>query len=257
MKAADARGTTSKHAGSRKHSSRKHTPTKTETATVRIGGVKVTVKATMPVHAKARGLARAPVMDQEGAQQDLLRLWPAPGGEAEPRQPPGAPPCLDTRPLDDVACCSALALATSLRLAGRTVGADDVMALYELTAADDDAGATILATLEAAAEHGLGNLRPTGFRELAGVGAQSRLVLKPRPAAETQTRQLTARPLGMQLSASAGPQPPASPALILGLDLPGPHAVLAVGDTWWSWGRPWHRSAFPHAVIEETWAVTW
>ena len=45
--------------------------------------------------------------------------------------------------------------------------------------------------------------------------------------------------------------------LILGVDLPGPHAVLADGGWWWSWGEPYDPAAFPDAVIEEAWAVTW
>ncbi len=45
--------------------------------------------------------------------------------------------------------------------------------------------------------------------------------------------------------------------LILGMDLPGPHAVLDVGGWWWSWGEPYDPAAFPGAVVEEAWEVTW
>lgn len=48
-----------------------------------------------------------------------------------------------------------------------------------------------------------------------------------------------------------------SPGLILGIDLPGPHAVLTVPGGWWSWGDLYHPAVFPDAVIEEAWAVTW
>jgi hypothetical protein len=45
--------------------------------------------------------------------------------------------------------------------------------------------------------------------------------------------------------------------LILGLELPGPHAVLAETGRWWSWGQPWPPAAFHRAVVEEAWAVVW
>jgi len=50
----------------------------------------------------------------------------------------------------DVASCSAEALAASLRFTGAPVSDEDVLALYWRTAADPDAGATLLATLKAA-----------------------------------------------------------------------------------------------------------
>jgi hypothetical protein len=122
-----------------------------------------------------------------------------------------------------VACCAAEAVAASLRLTGRPVSDADVLALYELTAGDWDAGATILATLEAAAEHGLAGVRPTRW-----------LTPSPAPPLLGQT------------------------PLILGLDLPeGPHAVCDDGTGWWSWGQRWTAADFPDAVIGEAWAVTW
>jgi hypothetical protein len=42
--------------------------------------------------------------------------------------------------------------------------------------------------------------------------------------------------------------------LILGVDRPGPHAVLATADGWWSWGELY--SPWP-AAIEAAWAVSW
>jgi hypothetical protein len=45
-----------------------------------------------------------------------------------------------------------------------------------------------------------------------------------------------------------------SHALILGVNVPGPHCVLATPGGWWSWGRLW--DPWPCA-IEEAWAVTW
>jgi hypothetical protein len=118
---------------------------------------------------------------------------------------------------EGVACCSAEALAASLRLAGHAVTDADVLALYWHTARDEDAGAPILATLEAAGEYGLAGVRPVSFR-----------------VAE-----------------------PGDWGLILGLTLPAPHAVLDTGAGWMSWGEPWPAWAFPDAAIEEAWEVTW
>lgn len=45
-------------------------------------------------------------------------------------------------------------------------------------------------------------------------------------------------------------------ALILGVDLPGPHAVTVATDGCWvSWGEHYDPADFPDAVIEEAWAV--
>jgi hypothetical protein len=132
---------------------------------------------------------------------------------------------------DGVACCAAEAVAASLRLAGRPVSDADVLALYRRTADDPDTGATILATLEAACEFGLAGVRPTGFE----MGA---------PALE---RGFSAR------STTA----PGLQSLILGVDLPGPHAVLDDGVAWWSWGELYDPACWPDAVIEEAWTLTW
>ena len=45
--------------------------------------------------------------------------------------------------------------------------------------------------------------------------------------------------------------------LVLGVDLPGPHAVYATADGWWSWGQLWQPSGFPDVIIEEAWTVNW
>jgi hypothetical protein len=134
---------------------------------------------------------------------------------------------------DAVACCAAEALAASLRLAGHAVSDKDVLALYWHTASDPDAGATVLATLEAAWRFGLGGVRPV-FREVM-------------PSDNPGLAQ--APPEDGLRATRAG--------LILGVDLPGPHAVLADAGRWWSWGEPWCPCEFPDAVIEEAWAVSW
>lgn len=123
-----------------------------------------------------------------------------------------------------VACCSAEALAASLRLAGHAVSDADVLALYWHTARDEHAGASILATLEAAAEFGLAGVRPVSW-------GQKPLYFSGNPAPMYQ--------------------------LILGLALPAPHAVLDTGAEWITWGERWPAWAFPDAVIEEAWTIRW
>lgn len=196
MKKTAAGGKTRKHAGTSKH---RHT-VKHHAAHTRARatahGHKVHTKATHPHHAKARGLA--------------------PGGM--------------------LACCAAEAVAMSLRLAGGSVSAADVEALFWLAGGDEDDGAPILAALEAASAFGLGGFRPVSFEEVMPRGHDRRSRLQPStPDLLRETR--------------AG--------LILGADLPGPHALFDDGRFWWSWGKRCDPADFPGAVIEEAWAVTW
>jgi hypothetical protein len=49
-----------------------------------------------------------------------------------------------------------------------------------------------------------------------------------------------------------------SHALILGVDLPGPHALTVAPDgTWWSWGEPFRPQDWPEMAVEEAWIVGW
>ena len=160
-----------------------------------------------------------------------------PGGVMMPV--PAARPAAVRKPVrrklalgEAVACCAAEALAASLRLTGRRVSDADVLALYERTADGPDVGASILATLEAAAEYGLAGVHLIDFREVM-----------PHDPDWYQ------RSLPSLCETRAG--------LILGADLPGPHALLDDGRCWWSWGEPHDPAAFPYAVIEEAWAVAW
>ena len=134
---------------------------------------------------------------------------------------------------ESVACCAAEALAASLRLTGVPVSDSDVLAIYWHTASDADAGATILATLEAACRFGVAGIRPVSFREV---------MLNALP--ECGRRELP------QLHETRA-------GLILGGDLPGPHALYDDGTAWWSWGEPYDRATWPDAVIEEAWEVRW
>lgn len=123
----------------------------------------------------------------------------------------------------DVNCCAAQALAASLRLAlGVAVHEEDVLTLYWRTAADPDEGASILDTLRAAHECGIGGHFPAGWRPARGLDLER--------------------------------------SVLLDLDLtPVPHVVAAAPDaTWWSWGEPYSPDDFAaDAVIAEAWAVSW
>lgn len=128
----------------------------------------------------------------------------------------------------DVACCAAEALAASLRLAGGSVSDSDVLALHWLAGGSADAGVPILAALEAASEFGLGGVRPHWHTEGRAIHTDSQSAVMARPG------------------------------LILGVELPGPHAVTVGPDgAWWSWGEPYDPAEFPDAVVEEAWAITW
>jgi len=165
-------------------------------------------------------------------------------------------------PDGDVALCSARAVAESLRIAlGRPVSDEDVLTLYWHTADSPDAGASILATLEAASEFGLAGVR------LAGVGAWRRLVLKPQPDSGPPDGVplpgeglacLCQHVKGLALVPGCGLPPACQASIVLGVELPGSHAVtLGPDGAWWSWGEPHDPADFPGAVVEEAWEVTW
>lgn len=191
MKAAHAKGHTLKHSRAKKtkHSSTtKHHPVH-HAKTATKHVHHVTAKAKHATHAKARGFSLA---------------------------------------TGDVACCTAEALATSLRCQGLSVPDYAVLDLFRLAGGDEDAGAPILTLLETASESGLAGIRLARF-EVADHGEV----------------------------ACAGLALPDHRSLILGVDLPGPHAVLATPEGWWSWGGLWCPCEFPGAVIEEAWAIEW
>ena len=212
MKLTIVRGSTAKHSATRKHASHrrgsKHAPAKQHLGPPAAGMNPIHAVAKHPKHPKPRRLT----------------------------------------PDGDVALCSARAVAESLRLAlGVIASDDDVLELYFRTADDPDEGASILATLHAAATYGLAGAR------LASYGSAGR-------DSNPQT------PISCLRDAGIGPaarrlipvRPPALPGLILGTELPGPHAVTVAPDGCWvSWGQHYDPRAFPGAVIEEAWSVRW
>jgi hypothetical protein len=146
-----------------------------------------------------------------------------------------------------VACCSAEALAASLRLAGQLVSDEDVLALYWRTAASDSSGATILDTLDAAAEYGLGGVRLASFGPLDLVEPPLRggIHLR-RPERIWDDRDLHLRPVH-------------AVSVVIGLELSGgPHALaLDPCGAVWSWGELWTLDQLQAGPAEEAWAVTW
>lgn len=118
-----------------------------------------------------------------------------------------------------VACCSAESLAASARLAGFTVTDADVLALWQASGGDADAGASILATIEAACRFGLAGIRPVSFAP----------VVFPR----------------------AGD--------LLGVTLPrGPHSLtLDASGAVWSWGGLAGLGDLEAGGIEEAWVIAW
>ena len=163
---------------------------------------------------------------------------------------------------EGVACCVAEALAASLRLAGGAVSDSDVLALHYLAGGSENGGVAILDALEAASASGLAGARPAGD-EIA-LASRERFE---RPWAARECPCTRTSDYGADSHTPTWENPlwplrvpsgPAKSSLVLGVTLPGgPHAVLADGDTWWSWGEPYPRSAFSGAVIEEAWAVQW
>ena len=136
--------------------------------------------------------------------------------------------------------CSFEALAMSLRLAGAAVSDDDMLGLWHLAGERE---VSIAEALAAAARFGLAGFRPQWFeiqRDLdVGKRRDALLGFWGDPPV---------------IRESADVDPAYIHALILGVDLPGPHAVLATPDGWWSWGQlwsPWTRA------VSEAWAVSW
>lgn len=140
----------------------------------------------------------------------------------------------------EVACCPAEAVAMAARLAGWAVTPEDVLDLYARCADGPDSGFTIAAALTAGSPFGIADFDYVNPEEVMPVDRCSRMQ--------------------SEYDLHSGPEPlvTARAGLILGVDLPGPHAVTVAPDgTWWSWGEPFDPSGWPDLVVEEAWAVTW
>lgn len=187
-------GQTAKHAGSDKHhakskkhvKSKKHHPVKTDPAAAK----KAAAKKAAAAHVHT--VAKHPT-------------------HAKPGQKAGWSPNLD------VACCSAEALAASLRLTGHAVSDRDVLDLYWRTADHPDAGASLWDTIEAAAAFGLAGVR----------------LADARPA----------RVLG--------------DGVVLGAELEQRHAMTVDGHGVWTWGLWRPVACGLLASADEAWVITW
>jgi hypothetical protein len=146
------------------------------------------------------------------------------------------------RPSDLLPSCAAEAVAMSLRLAGQRVSDDEVAGLHWLAGGDARQPVSIAGALAAAARSGLAGCCPLLLGEfpphvldVPGAGIdQAGLRCRVGDYRQDDCRVSSAH------------------ALILGVDRPGPHCVLATPAGWWSWGRLY--SPWPCA-IEEVWGV--
>lgn len=150
---------------------------------------------------------------------------------------------------DGVACCSAEALAASLRLVGWPVSDEDVLELYSYTASGPDEGASILATLRAAREFGLAG------KQLVQFGAPSSLDCIDPPLAggfELGCPEWIWHDGDLDLG-------PVRHGLIVGVTLPGgPHALtLDPSGFVWSWGELYDPGQLRPGPLEEAWLVDW
>jgi hypothetical protein len=179
--------------------------------------------------------------------------------------------------------CSAAAVARSLILAGGSVSAADVLGLYYRVADGPDAGASIWEMLAAAYRYGIGGVKPLWFEPspvvvLDGATGPGGLGFFEPEQCEPHPAPLAFLPPATQITPGAAAELPPLPvgwlgavplgvvasahgtkrsSVILGVDLPGDHAVVADSGQWWSWGTAWPLSAFPAAQVFEAWAVAW
>lgn len=199
----------------------------------------------------AAGLNPLPVGHRGGHAQTLGHAGPIKA--PKPKRPKRKKPVRKWSPGVDVACCSAQAVGTLLGW-----GWPQVLDLYWRTADDPDAGATIEDTLAAActdSDH-------AGFFPCNYVGQPVTDVAANLHAAWSYAG-LVPSVDGLNGDAESfgeffGAQSPIniSHPLILGVDLPGQHAIAVTPDgTWWSWGEPFNPGDWPDMVIDEAWAV--
>ena len=180
--------------------------------------------------------------------------------------------------------CAAVALANCLYAAtGLRVSDRDVLDLYWLTADDPGTGAGVLATLEAAAEFGLGGMRPH-FTEARGPGlgaapgaSLGESSVPPGTGLECDSAALGAASRLTPLSVESVRQPetPCESTLLLDLRLQqaqrhqpvwdalpspdwGAHAGVLAGDKVITWGREVPVTGdFLAQRVAGAWAVEW
>jgi hypothetical protein len=162
----------------------------------------------------------------------------------------------------DAECCVLQAFAESLRHAGRgSVSDSELLAIHSYLAGGPRAALSIRAAAEALLAEGCHHPAQGGeFGEFASAVAEQIPVFAAVQVAASETGVQA-----LQHAAGSGPSAEMAAAfaaeshgLILGVDLPGPHAVFVAPDgTWWSWGEPFNPEDWPGLAVDEAWAVTW
>jgi hypothetical protein len=170
---------------------------------------------------------------------------------------------------DHLPVCAFEAVAASLRLAGARVHGDDVGELWHLLGEPE--AVPVGEALAAAALFGLAGFRPGVVKqagELAAVGHAAVDQLLQEHVLGHLADDIPEFVHGGQAAEYFHPvdaaqlEPPVDflcgpvhvHGLILSVDVPGPHAVLATADGWWSWGElydPWP------CRVTGAWAVSW
>lgn len=142
-----------------------------------------------------------------------------------------------------VACCSAEAVAAAARLAGWEVTDEDVLDLYARCADGPSSGFTIAAALSQGWRFG-------GVWDFTPLDALDEIALPLVEQGQFAAQEHLVREADHVVGGDGH-------VLILGVGLPGPHAVTVAPDGCWvSWGQHYDPAEFPDAVIEEAWAVS-
>jgi hypothetical protein len=148
--------------------------------------------------------------------------------------------------------CAAEAVAQSLRLAGQPVSDDEVEWLW-LAAGGWD-GVSIAVALAAAARLGLAGSRVQSTPDELVVADLGHDLAVLQFGLRVGKRLFGGDAAQFEALAGLVIDRPSGHALILGIDSPGPHCVLATPQGWWSWGQLW--DPWP-CQVEEAWAVSW
>jgi hypothetical protein len=123
---------------------------------------------------------------------------------------------------NDLGCCVAEAVSASIRLSGFPAIDENILNLFWRAGGDPDSGIAI-----------------------------------PDMLMTTSESELVSCQLGKLIPLDPDATDPMISNIILGLNLPSPHAVFATPDGWWSWGSLFSPYDFPDAVIEEAWEISW
>jgi hypothetical protein len=217
--------TSAKHAATKKHAaSAKHTETKAQLAHLHV------------LH-----------VEHEAHLAHLAATGKSVTVKATPAKPAKATKAVAFGIGDHLPVCAFEAVAQSLRLAGARVHEDDAGELWHLLGEPAD-GVPVGEALAAAALFGLAGYRPEPLLVPEAIEGDCELLRSDLEVCRPLLGYAAGDVIGqMRFNKEVH-------GLILGIDRPGPHAVLATADGWWSWGElydPWA------ARVDEAWAVSW